>query len=122
MLVSSTGVPGANGGLLGRQMAMRRQLAPVGTPGPGTHEVAKGMGAARSVPEYGLPRQRPFYSPHLRALGSLRPATPAEPTPWGGTMGPAPAERAWTAETLGSPTARFISYAPVPATPAHSVG
>ena len=49
-LVSSTGVPNGNGGLLGRQMASKRNHRP-GVPGPGTHEVAPGIGATKPVPQ-----------------------------------------------------------------------
>ena len=69
-LVSSTGVPNGNGGLLGRQMASKRNHRP-GVPGPGTHEVAPGIGATKPVPQGGLPRPRPFYAAHLRALSNL---------------------------------------------------
>lgn len=113
---------------------MRRQYAPRGTPGPGTHAMVKGIGSALKVPPSGLPRAHPFHSPHLRALGSLRPSASECAAVWGGAWGgagPPPAavgssspkggthaHGAWLAERVGSPTAHVISYAPVPATPA----
>lgn len=72
VLAPSTGVPGANGGLLGRQMAARLG-ADVETPGPGAYPSVKGDGpiGAKGLPQSGLPRQRPFYAAHLKALGAL---------------------------------------------------
>ena len=72
VLAPSTGVPGANGGLLGRQMAARLGVSGE-LPGPGAYPLSKGGGpiGARALPRSGLPRQRPFYAAHLKALGGL---------------------------------------------------
>ena len=70
----STGVPGAHGGLLGRQMAARKAGSGI-LPGPGAFALPKGDGpiGASALPRAGLPRQRPFLSAHLKALGALSP-------------------------------------------------
>lgn len=104
VLAPSTGVPGANGGLLGRQMAARRGASGV-LPGPGAFALPKGDGpiGARALPRSGLPRQRPFLSAHLKALGSLSPdslpssaAASADDREHGGGM--------------AAPTAHVVSY------------
>jgi hypothetical protein len=79
VLVASVGVADARGGLLGRQL-LSRQRGAIDVPGPGTHEAAKGVGASKPVPASGLPRPRPFYAAHLRALGSFVPNAVAMPS------------------------------------------
>lgn len=64
-------MPPSGGGLLGRQLHSRREQSRDGVPGPGTHEAPKGMGATKPVPAGGMPRPRPFYAAHLKALGSF---------------------------------------------------
>ena len=106
-------------------MPRMRSHAPT-VPGPGTHEMSLGMGRTRPIPASGFPRARPFYSPHLRALGKFAPSanervgggvtSPGGRDDGGGVLGGGLDE---AQIDVGSPTAHVISYAPLATDPGH---